>query len=213
MKSTKTSYVAKTNKKMITSLLLATALVGALSACAPEKEATPTSTTAQTKTVAPKPSATQSTSASPTPTELEGVDTGLTCEKILSTKALYSLNPNFAYVPDQSPEAGTVSAKQKSLKGITCQYVNMSGGDVIWLSVAKLAGTGSEEVKNELLNSSTPTTAFGDQPTVYGFFKTSNGIGIAEAVTGDYWISAESTWFYSVDDSIGFIRAAIASVS
>ena len=208
----KQSSASNQFKKILPVILITSALIGTLSGCAPEQTNTSKPTDISTKTSSAVPTKTFTQTPGSTSAPLAGLLTDLTCEKVLSTKALYDLNPNFAYVPDQTPESGSLPAKFKELKGINCQYVNMSGGDTIWLSIAKLAGQGNETVKSGLQTSSTPTAAYGEAPTVYGYYTSANGVGTAQVVTSDYWISAESTWFTSPDDAIGFIRAAVTSI-
>jgi hypothetical protein len=200
------------NKKIIPLFLITAALIGSLSACAPESSVKPQVSNLPSKASTPVKTAQSTSSAGASSAPLEGIALDLTCEKILSTKALYDLNPNFAYVPDQKPESGSLPEQFSELKGINCQYVNMSGGETIWLSVAKLAGTGNDTVLAGLQTTSTPTSVFGEVPTVYGFCTAANGVGQAQVITGNYWISAESTWFLSADDANNFIRAAIDSV-
>lgn len=189
------------------SIFISMSLTGCASAG--ENTSTATSTTpTQTASVTESPLNTETPStASPAP--LEGISVGFDCEKVMSTKALYDYNPNFAFIADRPAPSGSTAEKLKGLNGITCSYENLSGGTTVDIAVAKLIPQSRKTLVDELSRTATSVSNYGSSDSVHGYFDSANGVGIAQAISGDYWIVAESAWFTSPSEATNFISAAL----
>ncbi|BDZ44234.1 hypothetical protein GCM10025866_01430 [Naasia aerilata] len=165
----------------------------------------------QSATTAPVGAPSTEPTPSPTPTETgpTSVPVTQTCDQLVPAQALYDYNPNFAPVPDYTPAAGTDAALIESYQGVACGWSNLSSGNTVEIAVAHL---GSEDIE-KLANSLVLTTP--SVPTYGGvdYFKYANGVGTANAFSGDYWIVARSAEFFEPGDAaqlVASVKAALA---
>lgn len=185
--------------------------LGLLSGCAAQQPDSASISTPQIpKTSTPNDSPTPDTAtntASPAP--ITAVPVGINCDEVMSAKALYDYNPNFAYIPNLPLQAGTQAQKVSALQGISCSYENLSGGTTVSVAVAKVTPESLPSVLKELAATSKSVTNFGASDSIHGFFSNSSGLGVAQVVNGNYWIVAESSWFGTPEEASEFIAAAI----
>jgi len=190
--------------RVLVSLAVAAALVSGVSACASETEATPSETSVpptSKPTETPKPTATQ-------PPVTVGTPVTIDCNTLISPQAMYDFNPNFGLSDGFKPEAGSEAATIVAAKGLACQWVNQTSGEVIQVAVADLPADKLTALKNSYVTSSNSVPTYG----VEGYFEMDDSFGVAEAFSGSYWISARSNFFLEPGDAQPIIAAAIAGL-
>jgi len=136
--------------------------------------------------------ATPTASATPGPTsEPFAID----CSDLISAAEIYEYNPNFGGVEGWVPSPGTVAGDGVAAQGTACRWQNQSSGATIDVSVAHLLGPGLSAKRAEVAASSTPAPW-----AIEGYFLANGGPGVAQAFTGEYWITVESTTFFAAED-------------
>lgn len=192
--------------RLLVSLALAGVLATAVSACATETEATPSESSAAptataTKTPTPEPTATQAPVTVGKPVTID-------CNTLVSPDAMYAFNPNYGLSEGYTPAAGTEAATIVEAKGLACQWVNQTSGEVVQVAVANLPSDKLTALKNNFVMSSNSVPTYG----VEGYFQVKDVLGIAEAFSGGYWISASSDAFYEPGDAQPIVEAALAGI-
>ena len=190
--------------RVLVSLALAGLLVTAVSACATETEATPAQTSATptpTATPTPEPTATQA------PVTV-GKPVTIGCNTLVSPDAMYAFNPNYGLSESYTPAAGTEAATIVEAKGLACQWVNQTSGEVVQVAVADLPSDKITALKNNFVMNSNSVPTYG----VEGYFQVEDVLGEAEAFSGTYWISASSDAFYEPGDAQPIVEAALAGI-
>jgi len=193
--------------RVLVSLAVAGVLATAVTACAAETEATPAESSA-----APTPSAT----ATPEPTATEApVSVGnpitIDCDTLISLDEIYAFNPNYGLSESYVPAAGTEAATIVEAKGLACQWVNQTSGEVVQVAVADLPTDKLTALKNNFVMNSNSVPTYG----VEGYFEApaaDGDMGVAEAFSGAYWISASSDAFYEPGDAQPIIESALAGL-
>ena len=159
------------------------------------------------------------TSSTPTPTASSGADPTLapepvitpitlTCDELISPQAMYDFNPNYALLTDFAPEPGTVASEAVALGGLACRWSNLSSGEAIDISVASLTNEDLTARKNDLVTSSNSVPTY----DVEGYFTAEGGVGVAQAFSDPYWITATSVGFLEPGEVPPHIAAPITAL-
>ena len=158
---------------------------------------------------------TPSTSAIPTATSTpaKGQPIGLTCSELMSVQDLYQFNANFSFNSSVVPAPGSLDEKIVQEQGISCGYVNLSSGENIVLSVAKLSPSEISDQVTETKKTSAPTDAYASFATNGAFFVSQGGAGNITLFSNTYWISVTSTWFAQPEDALKFLDAPLMKLS
>ena len=192
--------------RVLVSLALAGALATAVSACATETDASPAESSS-----APAPTATESATPTPTSTAAPitvGKPVTIDCNTLVTPDAIYAYNPNFGLSESYTPAAGTEAATIVEAKGLACQWVNQTSGELVQVAVANLPSDKLTALKNNYVMNSNSVPTYG----VEGYFKVVDTLGQAEAFSGPYWISATSDAFYEPGDAQPIVEAALAGI-
>ena len=181
-----------------------------LAACVPagDSDATAKPTSSPSTTPAPA-SNTPGPEASPAPTVETGEPVGVGCNDLITPQQMYDYNPNFGLAADFTPDAGTLAAQAVAASGLACRWVNQTSGDTIDVSVAHLDSASTSRRAAELAATSTPVTVFGPD----GYFDQGDLGSAAQAFPGEFWVSASSIAFFTVEDAGPIMNAATAAVS
>jgi hypothetical protein len=193
--------------RVLVSLALAGLLATAVSACASETEATPSE---------PSASPTPTASETPEPTDTAapmtvGTPVTIDCNTLVSPDAIYAFNPNYGLSESYTPAAGTEAATIAEAKGLACQWVNQTSGEIVQVAVADLPADKITALKNNYVMNSNSVPTYG----VEGYFEAppaEGDLGTAEAFSGTFWISATSDAFYEPGDAQPIVEAALAGV-
>lgn len=193
--------------RVFVSLALAGVLATAVSACATETDATPSESSA-----APTPTATET----PEPTEtaapvVEGTPVTIDCNTLITPDAIYAFNPNFGLSESYKPASGTEAATIVEANGLACQWVNQTSGEVVQVAVADLPADKITALKNNFVMNSNSVPTYG----VEGYFDAptdAGQLGVAEAFSGTFWISATSDAFLEPGDAQPIVEAALAGI-
>jgi hypothetical protein len=118
---------------------------------------------------------------------------------------MYDFNPNFGLQSGYTPKAGSAAARAVAMKGVACSWLNQTSRDTIELSVANLPAADIKTRKAALSTSSTPVSAFGPS----GYFKVDDGVGVAEAFSGTFWVVAQSTFFSEPEEAAQIVSPAM----
>jgi hypothetical protein len=174
-------------------LLAAPLLLLVLAGCVDSPTAEETATAGYT----PPPVSTDSPAptASATP-DATSVPVALACADLISADQIYEYNLNFGPIDGWAPSPGTFAGDAIAAQGVACRWQNQSSGATIDVSVAHLLGSRLEDVRAAAASSSTAVDDFG----IEGYFFANGGPGVAQAFTGEYWITAQSTTFFGAAD-------------
>lgn len=175
------------------SALVATALVGGLSACAQEREAIEFLPVPRPSTAVPRASADTEPPA-PLDSALVGIPVDLTCEQLLSPQAIYDYNPNVGTDPDYTPSALAQQALQYG--GVACGWINQSSSVKVEVAIAQFDTSSLNSVRDAAA-SKTGAVSLED---VAGTLRTTAAGGVAEAFIGGYWIIIESAGITVIED-------------
>lgn len=184
-------------------VVMTAALLTLLAGCVPGTDATPDSSSRPTATSTGSPSP----SGSPAPAEAGGPIT-ITCDALVSPEVMYSFNPNFTLKSDYVPDPGTRGAQALESNGLACAWENGTSGTLIEVSAAQPTEERYTAIMNELITTSNPVPTY----EVEGYFLTEAGLGIADAGTGRFVISAASPYFVEPGDAAPIMKAAIAAL-
>lgn len=121
---------------------------------------------------------------------------------------MYDFNPNFGLQSDFTPKAGTTAATALAKKGVACSWLNQTSRDTIELSVANLPPAEIDALKAKLNKSNSPVSAF----AAPGYFTAADGIGLAQAFDGTFWVTARSSFFVEAGDAAQIMDAALGSL-
>ncbi len=178
-------------------LLAAPLLLLVLAGCVetPSDGNIPTPTSTETAGYTPPPS------SSPTPTASATADATsepvtLACSDLVSADQMYEYNLNFGLIDGWAPSPGTFAGDAVAAQGVACRWQNQSSGATIDIAVAHLLGTRLTDAEAAAKASSTAVDDYG----VEGYFFANGGPGVAQAFTGEYWITAQSTTFFGAGD-------------
>jgi hypothetical protein len=192
--------------RVLVSLAIAAVLATAVSACATETEAKPAETSAT-----PTPTATATATPEPTATQAPvtvGKPVTIDCNTLVTPDAMYAFNPNYGLSESYTPAAGTEAATIVEAKGLACEWVNQTSGEVVQVAVADLPSDKVTALKNNFVMNSNSVPTYG----VEGYFEVVDTLGVAEAFSGSHWISASSDAFYEPGDAQPIVEAALAGI-
>ena len=193
--------------RVLVSLAIAGVLATAVSACATESDASPAKPSAS---ATPKPTETPEPTETQTPVTV-GTPVTIDCNTLVSPDAIYAFNPNFGLSDSYKPAAGSEPATIVEAKGLACQWVNQTSGEIVQVAVANLPADKITALKNNYVMNSNSVPTYG----VEGYFEApaaEGGVGTAEAFSGTFWISASSDAFYEPGDAQPIIEAALAGI-
>ena len=143
---------------------------------------------------------------------LEGAKLTHTCEDLYSVDELYTFNPNFSINTSQPPLQPQISDEIASLAGVTCTYMNLSSGDTIQLSVAKLKQNSVALLQKQIEAVSAKNLDFSTEKRKV-FFELSNGNGLLQILKDDYWIVVTSPLFQSPEEAMKFIEPGLIALT
>jgi len=193
--------------RVLIALALAGVVATAVTACAPETEASPE----ETRTPTAEPSETPEPTASATPAPAS-IPVTIDCNTLITPQAIYDYNPNFGLSESYKPAAGTEAADILGADGLACAWINQTSGEVVEVAVANLPAEQLTQLKNDFVTTSNSVPTYGDPTKIEGYFEVVGGIGQAQAFAGPYWISAASASFFEPGDAQPVVAAAIAGL-
>lgn len=185
-------------------LMGSVALTLMLSSCAAEPAETsksPTPTAAQSAQATMKPSTSSTPAPTPSAFVLKAVTMDKSCEQIITVQSLYNFDQNLASYPSSQQAPGTIAQQQSQLGAVGCTITNLSTQEEVYATVTKLDGP-SATYQQALISS--PAAGYSSYQVangVPGMFSVENGEGIAQFMTGPYWISLTSKTFSSGVDA------------
>lgn len=154
--------------------------------------------------------------SSPPPTQSNtpvGEKVSITCVDIFSPQSLYEMNPNLAEVKEYISGTNTTGSTLRGIEGISCNYVNLSGGAATEVSVAKLSTESVKHVQEALSASgnSTPLNLEGVSCSVY--FSIDSERGLTQALCGQTWVAIDSEETSTANDSYPYLIPAILAAT
>lgn len=187
--------------RQIISILTCFYVSSALTACSVQNsnDASSTSVTSSGNT----PTAESQTQAGEPPSQLVGVKIETKCEDVISLQELYDFNPNFALDQSSPALSQEIANNFDSLKGLTCVYKNLTSGELIQLSLAKISD-GSVPYLKQLLSES-GQSAGSTSGSEASSFTSQDGMGTSQIILRNYWISVSSQSFLSSTDAEQFV--------
>jgi hypothetical protein len=182
--------------------LVALALAGSLAACAPDDHGLDINATAT-------PSGTVGAGTFAPDDDPVNDAIGLNCRELVADVAIYEWGSgNFAVDVDYEPAAGTDAAEIADDGGLACRWLNLSSGETLEVAAVALSD-------DELLDRRVAFAAEGEPVSDWnaeGWFSFDGTQGHVNAVSGDYWLSATSTWFYQPGDATLIVNAAVSAL-
>ena len=168
----------------------------------------------QTKTSSPNISAeTDSSSSTPVPVLDDTNPLYKACNELISVEALYDFNPNFSYDASATPKNGSLGEIALTKSGTYCDYINLSSGENIELSVSQISNQSLKDWVQKLHENSRVTEIFDLPAEGLGFFSRKNNEGVAQVMIGNTWIVISSTSFYIPEDTISLMSVVVNSLS
>jgi hypothetical protein len=160
-----------------------------------------------TATPSPSPTATSSPAPSPSPTAtsspLAGIRLQIACDRLLTPQDVYDYNPNIGADPGYRVRAGSGPARAVELSGTACGWLNQTSTQTYSIGVARFDSANLQRVKSAAASAGGTTRGLGME----GYYRTEAGLGVVEAFTGSYWITAESTAFLEPADVAPLLEA------
>ena len=141
--------------------------------------------------------------ASEPPSQLIGVKIDQNCEEVISLQELYDFNPNFALDQTSPALSKEIVNNFDSVQGLTCVYKNLTNGELIQLSLAKISDASIPYLK-QLLSESGQNTG-NISVSEDSSFTSQDGIGTSQILFRNYWISVSSQSFLSPSDAEQFV--------
>jgi hypothetical protein len=174
--------------------------------------ASPSPTVTRTAQATTTPTVTAATAVPTTPdVSLRSEPMDRTCQEIISGQELYNFDPNLALIEGGIPSTA-VAQGQAALGGITCVLLNLSSNAEIEVTVAKLSPQSSKQ-ESESLRTLTGGSTYQVSTNNQGMFSTSNGLGVGQFISGQYWVSVASSTFLSGVDASAASNLAASSLS
>jgi hypothetical protein len=149
--------------------------------------------------------------AVPTPTPPAGIPVDLSCDQLVTADELAAFDPGFAPDPGYTAPEGSVASEIVASQGVSCGWLNAATGETIDASVAHLEAADIEARKNQLVTVSkiVPTYAgISDE----GYFVQEDGTGRVDLFVGEFWVNADSTYFFEPGDAEPFVSAIAAAL-
>lgn len=185
---------------------------GASPSATPGASAAPSASPDQGDTgpsASPTPSASPSSGATPrpsgtaTPAALTGIRFSIACDRLLTPQDVYDYNPNVGADPGYRARAGSGPARAIELSGTACGWLNQTSTQTYSIGVARFDQTNLQRVKSAAASAGGTTRGLGME----GYYRTEAGLGVVDAFTGPYWITAESSAFLEPADVAPLLEA------
>lgn len=154
----------------------------------------------------------------PTPSSLPveegivGIPLGETCESLISIEDLYNFNSNFALDSSQSPAPGSLAKLATDYKGISCNFVNLSSGESVTVSLAKFDNQGFTRLKQMREKESFPSKVSFVPAEFLALFTPEAQGGTLEVFGNNYWLTAKANWVQNAEDFNKLIANSIAKL-
>lgn len=191
-------------------ILISLVLVS-LASCAAQTAVEPSSTQSPTgkRIITPTPVA----SGAPLveQDEIRGENLSLSCDDLLTVEELYTYNPNFALDRELAPIFSSTAKEFEGYKGITCSYLNLSSGNIIQISVAKLDPPSSLKVQDKLLSSNNSAEQDPANETTT-LFSMNGDTGNLTLLRNSYFISVHSNQFAQQEEAMKFVTPILAKL-
>ena len=172
-----------------------------LSGCAPDRPA-PSSTPGTAV-----PSSEQS--ASPTPTTSDDAFT-IACTDLVDDQTIYDWGSgNWALEPGFAFAVGSPAADAIARSGTACGWVNLTSGETLTVSVAELTLDELEELSTSIASAGSPAPTY----RVDAYFSSDGGTGTIDVFSGEYWLSASSSWFFEAGDAQPIVSVALEALN
>lgn len=120
---------------------------------------------------------------------------------------MFDFNPNFAALPDWSPESGTPGATAIEADGVACRWVSESGGASVELAVSRL---GAAALAEAITDARGTAVELGDQAF---FSRDADDRGMLTVFSGSARLVISSEYFGSADDAAPLVDAALGALS
>lgn len=154
----------------------------------------------------------------PTPSSLPveegivGIPSGETCESLISIEDLYNFNSNFALDPSQSPAPGSLAKLATDYKGISCNFVNLSSGESVTVSLAKFDNQGFTRLQQMREKESFPSKVSFVPAEFLALFTPETQGGTLEVLGNNFWLTAKANWVQNAEDFNKLIANSIAKL-
>lgn len=169
--------------------------LGGVSACTPEPGTHPApSPSGSPSPSQPIPTAQPSTTPPPSVPGIESVPISVPCDQILTPSELYEFNPNVS--SDPSPALSPNGLRALGYGGVSCSWVNLTSQERFAISLVQVSEDGIPVLQSQLAASAPGAGLSG----IDGYFRTEDGMGILDVISGSYWITVESAAFVSAAD-------------
>lgn len=145
-----------------------------------------TASVSKSNSKAPSPSST------PSAFTLKADPIDITCEQALSLQSLYDFDPNLALTPNHKTIFGSTGAQQESLGAVSCLLTNLSTQEEIQIVITKLNDESAKHERSAFAEPAVGETAFQVSSGVPGIFSAIDGVGTAQFMAGNYWVSIAS---------------------
>lgn len=186
--------------KSIASAGLILAVILSISGCSGEPSK-PSNTTPASQKSSPASTNTSAASSTPTPTNsaftLKAESMDKSCEQVLSLQSLYDFDPNLALTPEVKASMGTIGTQQESLGAVSCLLTNLSSQENIQVVVSKLDAASTQHQSEVIATPTTGAQSYQVASGVPGLFIQTDGVGTAQFMSGNYWVSLTSKTFTS----------------
>jgi len=116
---------------------------------------------------------------------------------------VYDYNPNVGADPGYRVRAGSGPARAVELSGTACGWLNQTSTQTYSIGVARFDSANLQRVKSAAATAGGTGRGLGME----GYYRTEAGLGVVEAFTGSYWITAESTAFLEPADAAPLLEA------
>lgn len=146
----------------------------------------PTASVSKSSSQAPSPSST------PSAFTLKSDPIDITCEQALSLQSLYDFDPNLALTPNHKTIFGSIGAQQESLGAVSCLLTNLSSQEETQIVITKLNDESAKHERSAFAEPAGGETAFQVSSGVPGIFSAFDGVGTAQFMAGNYWVSIAS---------------------
>lgn len=138
---------------------------------------------------------------------------GIGCSDIFTPDSLYELNPNLAEVKENISDSNSTGSQIRGISGISCDYVNLSGGATTEVSVAKVTSESMPVLAKNLSSLGAPIPMDLDRISCSVYFSTQAERGVTQALCGQHWITVESTETTTANDAYPFLVPAILAAT
>lgn len=99
--------------------------------------------------------------------------------------------------------AASGPARAVELSGTACGWLNQTSTQTYSIGVARFDSANLQRVKSAAASAGGTTRGLGME----GYYRTEAGLGVVEAFTGSYWITAESSAFLEPADVAPLLEA------